>query len=140
MAFMGFSKKGISAAEMQRQLGHRRYDTVRSLMYRICNAMGNRDPLYRPSDMVEFDEAYFSKATPEGIILKRGKGSQRKQNVAVMAGSTPLEDPLTGNKSSHCRYFKMKVLDGHDSDVVDSTIEQSIDEKSIVFSDRAQAM
>ena len=33
MAFMSFSKKGISAAEMQRQLGHRRYDTVRSLMH-----------------------------------------------------------------------------------------------------------
>lgn len=137
MAFMSFSKKGISAAEMQRQLGHARYDTVWSLMHRIRNAMGNRDALYRLEDMVEFDEAYFSKATPEGIRLKRGKGSQRKQNVAVMAESTPLEDPLTGKRSSHCRYFKMRVLDGHDSGAVDNAVEQSIDEKSIVFSDRS---
>ena len=28
MAFMSFSKKGISAAELQRQLGHPKYDTV----------------------------------------------------------------------------------------------------------------
>ena len=42
--------------------------------------------------MIEFDEAYFSKATPSGIKLKRGKGSQRQQNVAVIAESTPLED------------------------------------------------
>jgi hypothetical protein len=139
MAFMGFSKKGLSACELQRQLGHRRYDTVWSLMHRIRNAMGNRDSLYTLSGALEFDEAYFSKATPEGIRLKRGKGSQRKQNVAVMAESTPLEDLQTGEKSSHCRYFKMKVLDGHDAGAVDHTVEKNIDEQSIVFSDKSNS-
>jgi hypothetical protein len=31
----------------------------------------------------------------------------------------------------------MRVLDGHDSGAVDNAVEQSIDEKSIVFSDRS---
>jgi hypothetical protein len=39
--------------------------------------MGNRDNRYTLKDMVEFDEAYFEKATPDGIKLKRGKGSQK---------------------------------------------------------------
>jgi len=44
------------------------------------------------NNSVEFDEGYFEKATPNNIKLKRGKGSQRQMNVAVMAESTPLEE------------------------------------------------
>lgn len=137
MAFMSFSKKGISAKELQRQVGHRRYDTVWSLMHRIRNAMGNRDALYTLEGMVEFDEAYFSKASPDGIKLKRGKGSQRKQNVAVMVESTPLEDPETGKQSSHCRYFKMRALSGHTREQIENTVIENIDDKAIVFSDKS---
>lgn len=46
MLFMSYSKKRISAMELQRQLNHKRYDTIWSLMHRIRNAMGNRDALY----------------------------------------------------------------------------------------------
>lgn len=137
MALMTFSKKGISAMELQRQLGHSRYDTVWSLMHRIRNAMGNRDALYMLEGTVEFDEGYFTKASPDGIKLKRGKGSQRKQNVAVMAESTPIEDPETGKQSSHCRYFKMKVLSSNESDDIEKVVSENIDEKAIVFSDKS---
>lgn len=106
MAFMSFTKKGISAHELQRQIGHSRYATVWSLMHRIRNAMGNRDGRYTLSGTIEFDEGYFEKATPEGIWFKRGKGSQKQQNVAVMAESTPLENIETGAKSKHCRYSR----------------------------------
>ncbi|MFT4682126.1 MAG: hypothetical protein ACI9YU_001981, partial [Flavobacteriales bacterium] len=54
-----------------------------------------------------------------GKKLKRGKGSQRKNNVAVMAESVPLEDPETGKRSSQCRFFKMKVLDSQKADSID---------------------
>jgi len=138
MAFMTNTKKGISAQELQRQLKHKRYDTVWSLMHRIRNAMGNRDDMYKLEGMVEFDEAYFTKASPDGIKLKRGKGSQRKQNVAVMAESTPLEDIESGKKDSQCRYFKMKVLTGHDSDVVEEAVKKGIAEKTIVLSDKSK--
>ena len=136
MAFMTFTKKGLSAMEMKRQINHKRYDTVWSLMHRIRNAMGNRDALYTLEGMIEFDEAYFSKATPDGIKLKRGKGSQRKQNVAIMAESIPLEDPETGKKEKHCRYFKMKVLENHQSEEVDKVVKENIDSQSIVFTDK----
>lgn len=137
MLFMRYSKKGISAMELQRQLNHKRYDTIWSLMHRIRNAMGNRDALYTLEGMIEFDEAYFEKATPEGIKLKRGKGSQKQQNVAVMAESTELEDVETGKKSKHCRYFKMKVLDTHKSKEIVDAVKDNIENKSIVFSDKS---
>ncbi len=54
-----------------------------------------------------------------------------------MAESTPLEDPDTGEKSSQCRYFKMKVLGSHRSEGIDATVEGNFDETSIVFSDRS---
>lgn len=138
MAFMTFTKKGISAKKLQKQLDHKRYDTVWSLMHRTRNAMGNQDALYTLEGIVEFDEAHFSKATPDGIKLKRGKGSNRKQNVAVMAESTPLEDIQTGKQSSQCRYFKMKVLDSHRGNEVVNTVCENIDDKAIVFSDKSR--
>ena len=139
MAFMSFSKKGISAAELQRQLDHSRYETVWVMMHRIREAMGKRDSLYELTGMVEFDEAYFETETSEKDKqnLKRGKGSQRQQNVAVAAESTLLEDLDTGKKSKQCRYFKMKVLEGHGAGGVNGFIEENISEASIVFSDKS---
>jgi len=87
--------------------------------------------------MIEFDEAYFEKATPEKIKLKRGKGSQKQQNVAVMAESTFLENLESKTKSKHCGYFKMQVLDSHKTNEINEVVKDNIDERSIVFSDKA---
>lgn len=136
MAFMTFSKKTISAAELQRQLNHPKYDTVWRLMHKIRSAMGKRDALYQLVGAIEFDEGYFEKATSEKIKLKRGRGSQQQLNVAVMAESTPLEDIETRTKSSQCRYFKMIVMGDHKAGGIDQVVEENFDQKSIIFSDK----
>jgi hypothetical protein len=79
MAFMTYSKKGVSAVELQRQLGHKRYDTVWSLMHRIREAMGKRDALYGLKGEIEFDEGYFEIATKE-IVKKNLKGGAVAKN------------------------------------------------------------
>ena len=139
MAFMTYSKKGISAKEMQRQLSHKYYEPIWFMMHKLRKAMGQRDSIYTLEGMIEFDEAYFSTETKNlnKQNLKRGKGSQKQQNVAVMAESTPLEDPETGKKDKHVRYFKMKVLDNHKSKQVNQSIEESLSKMSIVFSDKS---
>ena len=139
MAFMTYSKKGISAKELQRQLGHKRYEPVWFMMHKIRDAMGKRDDRYKLEDMVEFDEGYFEKATKgsDKQNLKRGRGSQKQSNVAVMAESTPLEDIETDTKSKHARYFKVKVLESHLSDETSETVPNNINETSIVFSDKS---
>jgi len=43
MALMSMTKKGLSAKEMQRQLGHKRYATIWRMMHTIRAAMGNRE-------------------------------------------------------------------------------------------------
>jgi hypothetical protein len=137
MAFMTYSKKTISAAELQRQLNHPKYDTIWRLMHKIRSAMGKRDALYQLEGAIEFDEGYFEKATSEKVKLKRGRGSQRQMNVAVMAESTPLEDLETGIKSRQCRYFKMKVLYDHKADTINDIVEENFENKSIVFSGKS---
>jgi hypothetical protein len=137
MAFMTFSKKTISASELQRQLDHPKYDMIWRLMHKIRSAMGKRDALYQLEGAVEFDEGYFEKATSEKVKLKRGRGSQRQMNVAVMAESTPLEDIESGNKSTQCRYFKMKVLYDHKADTINDTVQECFEGKNIVFSDKS---
>jgi hypothetical protein len=139
MAFMSFTKKGLSAKELQRQLDHSRYATVWSMMHRIRKAMGQRDKQYNLEGMIEFDEGYFSTETSkrEKQNLKRGRGSQKKTNVTVMAESTQLEDIDTGKTSKHCRYFKMRVMESHTSDEIDQVAAENFDEKSIVFSDKS---
>jgi hypothetical protein len=54
--------------------------------------MGKRDDLYPLTGMIEFDEGFFEIAPPEKDRnnLKRGKGSQRQEDVGVMAESTPV--------------------------------------------------
>ena len=137
MALMSMTKKAMSAHEMRRQLGMKRYEPVWAMMHKVRKAMGQRDTVYGLRDMVELDEAYFSKATGKGKKLKRGKGSQRKKNVAVMVESIPLEDLETGKRSSQCRFFKMKVLDSHKADSIDKCVKENLDKKTIVLSDKA---
>lgn len=139
MAFMTFSKKGVSAKEMQRQLGHRHYEPIWLMMHKLREAMGQRDGLYKLEGMVEFDGACVSVATPqkEQKGLKRGRGSQKKGDVAVMAESTVLEDFQSGKKERHVRYFKMKVMQDNRAEGVDSLLQESLAGKNIVFSDRS---
>lgn len=139
IAFMTFSKKGLSATEMQRQIGHKRYEPVWAMMHKIRRAMGNRDALYTLEGFVEFDEGHFEteQNASTNANLKRGRGSQRQVNVAVLAESTPLEDIETGEVSSQCRYFKMKVLESFEKQEINEVIRQNVEDTTIVFSDKS---
>ncbi|WES98228.1 IS1595 family transposase [Chryseobacterium arthrosphaerae] len=141
MFLMSVTKKGFSAQEIQKQLGLKRYEPVWAMVHKLRKAMGNRDSQYTLEGMIEFDEAYFTvESSPieqeKGI---RGKGSVGKQNVAVMAESVPLEELYTGKKQKQVRYFKARVLQGHDSEQINDTIRESIDNQSIVFTDKSKS-
>lgn len=138
---MSATKKGFSCLEFQRQLGLKRYETAFNLMHKIRAIMGKRDDLYLLKGMVEYDEAYVEKATKKVVQerLKRGKGSQKQAIVAVASESTPLEDPLSGKKSSHCGFFKMKVLGDVTKESVEVFVKESIDSKAVLFTDKNTA-
>ena len=139
MFLMSATKKGFSAKEMQKQLGQKRYEPVWAMVHKLRTAMGNRDNKYTLEGMIEMDEGYFTVESSEieKQLGKRGRGAAGKQNVAIMAESTPLEDVETGEKSKHVRYFKAKVLNTHLSDEIDTVLEDSFNEKNIVFTDKS---
>lgn len=88
------TKKSFSAAEIQRQLGHKHYEAIWTLVHKIRIAMGKRDEQYELSGVIELDEGFFSteiSAEEKDKPLKRGRGSQKKSKVLVMAESTPVE-------------------------------------------------
>lgn len=139
MFLLTATKKGFSSKEIQKQLGLKRYEPVWSMVHKLRKAMGNRDARYTLEGMIEFDEGYFTIESSEIEQEKgiRGRGAVGKSNVAIMAESTVLEDIETGEKSNHCRYFKAKVLTDHSSEQINQTIQESISEKSILFTDKS---
>jgi transposase-like protein len=139
MFLMSVTKKGFSSKEIQKQLGLKRYEPVWAMVHKLRKAMGTRDEKYTLEGMIEFDEGYFTVESSEIEQEKgvRGRGAAGKQNVAVMAESTPLENIETGEKSKSCRYFKAKVLDTHLSLEINETVKESIDNQSIVFTDKS---
>ena len=139
MFLMTTTKKGFSSKEIQRQLGLKRYEPVWAMVHKLRSAMGEREDRYTLEGMVEMDEGYFTiMASPENHqTQKAGRGSKTKVNVMVMAESTPLENIENGNKSSQCGYFKAKVLTDHKVEGVNKTVQEHLDEKSIVFTDKS---
>lgn len=139
MFLLTTTKKGFSSKEIQKQLGLKRYEPVWAMVHKLRKAMGNRDARYTLEGMIEMDEGYFTVESSEIEKNKgiRGRGAVGKSNVAIMAESTVLENPETGNKSSQCRYFKAKVLSNHKAVGINQTIQESIDEKSIVLTDKS---
>jgi hypothetical protein len=53
--------------------------------------------------------------------------------------SNPLEDPDSGSKCGHCGFFKMKILRDVTSESVEGFIGDSLNPKSILFSDKNPA-
>jgi transposase-like protein len=139
MFLMTTTKKGFSSKEIQKQLGLKRYEPVWAMVHKLRKAMGNRDARYTLEGMIEMDEGYFTVESSE-IEQQQGKvgrGAVGKQNVMIMAESTPLENTETGKTERQCRYFKAKVLDDHKAEGVNDTVATSLDEQSIVFTDKS---
>jgi hypothetical protein len=148
---MTSTKKTISAMEMQRQLGHKYYECIWSMMHKIRLVMGKRDDLYQLSDLSEIDESYYStkyifendEFTGQKEKLKRGKGSQKKTSVLVMASQKKVrrKEILKNKDASYSvpKYLKMKVVENGTIDEINSTTQKSLDDKSSIKADKAKS-
>lgn len=148
---MTSTKKTISALEMQRQLGHDYYECIWAMMHKIRLVMGKRDDLYKLSDESEIDESYFStkyifesdEFTGQQEKLKRGKGSQKKTSVLVMASQKKIirkelkrdQDPSYNLP----KFLKMKVVENGTIEEIKTTTEKSLDDNSSIKADKAKS-
>ena len=133
------TKKSFSAAELQRQLGHKYYDPIWSLLHKLRSIMGKRDEKYSLSGVIELDEGFFSTETDDSEKkkpLKRGRGSQKKSKVLVMAESLPVEGQTTKKgKPRQVGHLKMLVINDLKSATINSLVENNVAKESTIDSD-----
>lgn len=135
------TKKSFSASELQRQLGHPTYNPIWAMLHKLRLAMGKRDAGYTLKEVVELDEGFFSTEITEeekGKPLKRGRGSQKKTKVLVMAESIPVEGETTKKgKPRKVGHVKMFVIDDLTAATIGPIVTGNIDKESIVDSDHS---
>lgn len=139
MHLLTATKKSISAAELQRQLGHNRYQPIWELMHKLRSVMGKRDDRYTLKGCIELDEGFFSTEIPKDKKdekLKAGIGSQRKSKVMVIAESTPIDgEPKKGQKPKSVKHIKMIVIPDEKAKTIDAVAAKSIDKDSSLTTD-----
>ena len=86
MFLIAGTKRTISALEVQRQLGRKRYQPVWEMMHKLRDVTGKRDGLCRLSDQVELDEGFFTTETPnseKGYLSNAGtEASERRRSLS----------------------------------------------------------
>lgn len=134
------TKKSFSASELQRQLGHKNYMPIWAMLHKLRIAMGKRDERYTLKNMVELDEGFFTTEVPEdekGKPLKKGRGSQRKTKVLVMAETVEGNPMEKNHKHTAVRYIKMIVIDDLEARTIDAKVKDNIESSSTIISDHS---
>ena len=126
MHLLASTKKSFSAKELQRQLGNKRYHPIWHMLHKLRDAMGKRDGEYVLAGRIELDDGCFSTEISEkekNNPLKRGRGSQRKSKVLVMAESEFVESPKKGQRARRVGYLKMKVIENLRSETINEHVK-----------------
>tara|TARA_R110002096_G_C14611280_1_gene723425 strand:+ start:927 stop:1862 length:936 start_codon:yes stop_codon:yes gene_type:complete len=138
MHLLTSTKKSFSAKEIQRQLGHKRYAPIWHMVHKLRLSMGKRDEQYILSGAIELDEGFFSTEIPEeqkGEPLKRGRGSQKKTKVLVMAESELVAAPKKGKKPRRVGYLKMKVIDDLKKETINKVVQNTLSKDAHLHTD-----
>ena len=138
MHLLTSTKKSFSAKEVQRQLGHKRYEPIWEMMHKIRLAMGKRDEKYTLEGELELDEGFFSTEMEESKKkepLKRGRGSQKKSKVLVMAESAKVASYKPNEKPRKVRYIKMIVIPDLKADTITPIVQANASSQSKIDSD-----
>jgi transposase-like protein len=136
------TKKSFSALELQRQLGHKHYNPIWYMLHKLRSAMGKRDEKYQLSSVIELDEGFFTTEIADSEkqkSLKRGRGSQRKSKVLVMAESAvgKDEDVPKGGKLRKVNHIKMFVINDLKADTITPLVKKNVRSDSIIDTDNS---
>jgi hypothetical protein len=110
------------------------------MMQKIRTAMGSRDEQYVLTGTTEMDEGFFTTVDSENRgkrrkKLKRGRGSENRTPVMVMAESKKSEKQKKGRPSYSCRYFKMQAMSDLTANTVESIAQENLDPECKVKTD-----
>ena len=136
--FITATRKGFSTKEIQRQLGHKRYQPIWHMVHKIRSCMGKREGSYLLNGTIELDEGFFSVEVPEeekDKPRKRGRGNQSKATVLVMIESEPDEKHPDKGKGRKAGYLKMKVITNLKSETVTHQVDEHVSSHSRLDTD-----
>jgi hypothetical protein len=146
---MTLSKKSFSALEMQRMLGHKRYEPIWFMMHKIRRVMSKRDQKYQLKGCLEFDEGFFERVdnkadtnkkendnSQEITSNKRGRGSERQAKVLVMVESQPsICAPKKNKPDRKVGYLKMVVMEDLKAKTINKEVVKSVEKTASVLTD-----
>ncbi len=138
MAFLTTTKKSISALEMQRELGHKRYEPIWAMLHKIRLSMRHRDSRYELTEYVELDEGFFE--TTDRRVNKKdnenqqGRGSSRQASVLVAVESIPVSNREDGTHRK-VKHLKMTVMDGLTAKDIEYEATHQINKEATVITD-----
>jgi len=139
MHLLTSTKKSFSALELQRQLGHKYYEPIWTMLHKLRIAMGKRDSQYMLSGQIELDEGFFStevKPEDRDKPRKRGRGSQKKTKVLVMAESKKVEGERSKKgKPRKVGFIKMQVIPDLKADTINEQVTTNVSPSSTLITD-----
>jgi hypothetical protein len=137
---MSLTKKGFSALEMQRLIGHKRYEPIWLLMQKIRISMGNRDSTYALDGFIEMDEGFFEgqrKKNDEGFIVKPVKELDRQVKAIIAVSTTPvsIDKQKPYRLTTKAGYLKMNVVTSLNKIEVTYEAQKMIKKSATVMTD-----
>ncbi|ALU26529.1 IS1595 family transposase [Myroides odoratimimus] len=136
MAFMFVTstKKSFSSLEMQRQLNHKYYEPIWSMMHKIRRVMNKADEEFKLDNSIELDEGFFvtvpnkeERQEYKDQKLKRGVGSQRNSKVIVMVESILNYEQTNKHKPNRIvKRLKMVHVEDYKSDNLTKELNKSV--------------
>lgn len=139
--FSTLTKKGFSALEMQRLLGHSRYESIWLMMHKIRVMMGARDEKYELDKFIEMDEGYFpayrKKESNDGLVSVPAKELDRNVTTIVAVSATPLSNAESkeGRPNSIPHYIKINVVESISKIDIAYEAKQMVSKNAAVLTD-----
>ena len=130
------TKHTFSALEIQRQLGHNRYQPIWEMVHKLWDVMGKRDAEYNLTGYVELDEGFF---TSEKTKSNKARENDWKAKVMVMAESTPVFNPAPSKKSKKVGHIKMLVIPDLRKETLFNVTKDNIHRDSIISMDASHS-
>ncbi|WP_103863869.1 IS1595 family transposase [Aquimarina sp. I32.4] len=139
------TKKSFSAKEIQRQIGHKRYEPIWSMVHKLRSVMGLRDEQYELGEEIELDEGFFETVSitrDKTEPLKRGRGSQRQSTVLVAAESRVEEqnyNPKKHRTKKRVGYLKMTVIESLKKEDLAVVVKEKVKKNTKIVSDKSNS-
>ncbi len=129
---------GVSALEIQKQLGIKRYETAFQLLHKLRAGMVRPDRDRIGGEWpVELDVIYIGGKHKGGV---KGLTKQTPTAIAVEIRIGEVEDPLTGEmvEKRHAGRIRLRVLPSKAAAGLTAFVDESITRGSLIISDAGQ--